>query len=312
MTEEAAMRVLTRGDVDGVMCATLLKAAGVADKMVQAHPKDMQDGVVEVTPEDVVCNLPYVPGCAMWFDHHASEKTEDRRPQEGFKGRFELAPSAARLVYEYFVEEHPQLKRFEPLLEVVDRFDSARLSAQEVIDPSPAMLLAFVVDPRTGLGYHHSYRISNKEMTQMMPDLLAQHAPEEVLAHPDVRQRVERYQTLNEEATRLYTERTRFDGNVLITDLRDLAEIPPANRFLVYTLAGADDTNISIRLSMAKGGEKVSIQVGHNIFNRSSKTDVGELMASYGGGGHPGAGTCQVPKDDADRVAAEIVSKVKE
>ncbi len=305
------MRVVTRGDVDGVMCATLLMAAGVADEMIQVHPKDVQDGKVPVSANDVVCNLPYVDGCGMWFDHHGSEDTTDRRPGS-FVGRFALAPSAARLVYEYLLPQHPELRRFERLLEVVDRFDSANLTWADVTSPEPAMLLAFVVDPRTGLGYHHSFRISNREMTQMMPRLLLEHEPEAILELPDIRARIDHYRRCMMEAEQILREHTRIDDTVLVTDLRSVGEIPPGNRFLVYTLQGASQASVSVRLSRVKGGGRISIQVGHNIFNRTCTVDVGQMMAAYGGGGHPGAGTCQVDEGDADRVLSEILARLKQ
>ncbi|MCU0291100.1 MAG: exopolyphosphatase [Thermoanaerobaculaceae bacterium] len=305
------MRLITRGDVDGLMCAVLLKAAGIVDTYVQAHPKEMQDGTVEVTADDIVCNLPYAPGCGMWFDHHSSESLPSRQP-ESFVGRYALAPSAARLVYEYWVDDHPELERFEPLLEVVDRFDSAQLTREDVLRPSPAMLLVYLLDPRTGLGYHHSFRISNKQMTQMMPDLLLTHAPEEILAMPDLQERVVAYRQMQEHALQVLGTHSRIYGNVLVTDLRDVEEIPLANRFLVYTLPGAEGTNVSIRISRVKDADKVSFQVAHNIFRRTSLGDVGALMAQFGGGGHRGAGTCQISAADADRVLARIMTAVRE
>jgi hypothetical protein len=308
---ENAMRLVTRGDVDGLMCAVLLKAAEIVDTYVQAHPKEMQDGTVAVTADDIVCNLPYAPGCGMWFDHHSSESTPARRP-ESFEGCYALAPSAARLVYEYFVDDHPNLERFAPLLDVVDRFDSAQLTREDVLRPSPAMLLIYLLDPRTGLGYHHSFRISNRQMTQMMPDLLLESSPEKILAMPDVQERVVYYRQTEEQALSLLGAHTRIDGNVLITDLRAVEEIPPANRFLVYTLPGAESTNVSVRLSMVKGADKVSFQVAHNIFNRTARGDVGALMTRYGGGGHRGAGTCQIPTASVERVLGEMVTILKE
>ncbi len=266
---------------------------------------------MEIGPGDIVCNLPFADGCAMWFDHHSSEDTPKRHPAR-FVGRYGAAPSAARLVYEYFVGDHPEITKHEPLLQVVDRFDSANLTWTDITDPEPAMLLCFVLDPRTGLGYHHEYRISNRDMTQMMPDLLLKLPLEEILAMPDIRERVNRYKELQGEATGVYAANTSVDHNVLVTDFRGVEPIPPANRFLVYTLPGAEATNVSIRISTTKGREKVSFQVGHNIFNRTCRVDVGALMASYGGGGHRGAGTCQVAPADADRVLGELLAALRE
>lgn len=305
------MRLITRGDVDGIMCAVLLKAAGVVDSFLQAHPKDVQDGLVKATPEDIVCNLPFIEGCGLWFDHHSSEDTGVRRPAK-FEGRYEIAPSAARLVYEYYLPSHPELSRFLALLSVVDRFDSAQLTIEDVKNPEPAMLLSFLVDPRTGLGLHHHFRISNKQMTDSLPGLLIEHSPEEVLALPDFQERVAAYEKDQETARAFYKEHSRVEGNVLVTDLRGVASVPPANRFLIYTIDGFEKTNISIRISAAKGGEKLSIQAGHNIFNRTSKVNVGELMAKFGGGGHRGAGTCQVDATTSEAVLARILEAARE
>jgi hypothetical protein len=305
------MRLITRGDVDGLMCAVLLKAAGLVDDYVQAHPKEVQDGTVPVTGNDIVCNLPYAPGCGMWFDHHSSESAPDRLPAS-FTGRYALAPSAARLVYDYFLAEHPEIQRFAGLLEVVDRYDSAQLTRDEVLQPSATMLLVFLVDPRTGLGYRHTFGISNRQMTQMMPELLLQHTPEEILALPDIRERVDYYRQMQGRSLTMLEAHTRAEGNVLVTDLTDVPEIPPANRFLVYTLPVAERTNVSIRISRVKEHDRVSFQVAHNIFNRTSRSDVGAIMAAHGGGGHKGAGTCQVATRDADRVLANLIAAVRE
>lgn len=303
------MRLVTRGDVDGLMCAVLLRAAGIVDGEIQVHPKDMQDGRFVPTANDIICNLPFAEGCGMWFDHHVSEEAPGRLP-ERFRGRFGQAPSCARLVYEHFVGEHPELRRFEALLAVVDRFDSATLTAKDITDPEPAMMLAYVADPRTGLGYHHEYRISNRELTHLLPELLLTHTPEQILEMPDIKERVVRYRALEEEAAGILAARTRAEGNVLVTDLRG-TEVPPANRFLVYTLPAAAGTNVSVRLSGVKGGEGVSIQVGHNILNRTCTVNVGELMSRYGGGGHRGAGTCQVKAADAERVLGEVLAALR-
>ncbi len=302
------MRIITRGDVDGIMCATLLKAAGIAHEMIQAHPKDVQDGKMAVTAEDIVCNLPYLPGCGMWFDHHISEESEGRAPEK-FEGAYGLAPSAARLVYEYFVNKHPQLKQFEGFLEVVDRFDSASLTKEDVKNPSGAMLLAFIIDPRTGLGYKHDYTISNRQLTDKMPELLLKHSPEDILKMADVQQRVDYYFENQKAATVLYTRCSRLQGKVIITDFREVTEIPPANRFLVYTLPEFESATVSIRLSMVRGGGKVSVQVGSNIFN-PCPVNIGQLMAEYGGGGHKGAGTCQVATDELNKTLAEIIQRL--
>ncbi len=305
------MRLVTRGDVDGIMCAVLLKAIGLVEDMLLVEPREVQAGQVAIGGDDVVCNLPFAEGCGLWFDHHSSEEAPARHPA-AFRGRYAAAPSAARLVFEHFRPDHPELDRFLPLLDVVDRFDSAQLTRGDVERPEPAMLLAFVLDPRTGLGVHHSYQVTSVQLAQRIPDLLLAHAVEDVLKVPFVKERVEDYHALNEEARRVFAEYQEVDGNVLVLDLRDCKWVPPANRFLLYTLPGTEQVTVSVRLSRASGGSSVVLQVGHNIFNRACRVDVGALMASYGGGGHRGAGACQVSPADADRVLAEIVARLRD
>lgn len=305
------MRIITRGDLDGTMCIVLLKQVEDIEGIVQAHPKDMQDGIVDVQEGDIICNLPYNSACSMWFDHHASE-TGERQPEK-FVGSFDdTALSAARLVYEYYVKDHPELERHEDFLQIVDRMDSAQMSLAEVAYPQGAVLLAFLIDPRTGLGRYHDYRISNRDMVNLMPELLIEGTVEEVLAHPDVKERADRYWSLHKETEEVFTEHSRREGNVIISDFRGMDKVPPGNRFLVYTLPELREGNISLNIAAAKGGEKVAIAVGLNIFKRDSTTHVGNLMAEYGGGGHRGAGTCQIPNAEADGVIAEIIKRVRE
>jgi nanoRNase/pAp phosphatase (c-di-AMP/oligoRNAs hydrolase) len=307
------MRIVTRGDLDGTMCTVLLKQVEDITDMLQAHPKDMQDQIVDIRFGDIICNLPYHPACSMWFDHHASETVEGRQPGKDFAGAYDPdALSAARLVYEHYVGDHPALKRHESFLDVVDRMDSAQLTLTDVAYPQGAVLLCFLIDPRTGLGRYRHYRISNKEMTDMMPDLLIKMTVEEVLKHPDVRERADTYWKLHAETEEVFTAHSRREGNVIISDFRGLDEIPPGNRFLVYTLESLREGNISVRIQDAKFEDTYFIALGHNIFKRDSQTHVGELLAEYGGGGHKGAGTCQVKGADTERVIAEIIDRVKE
>jgi nanoRNase/pAp phosphatase (c-di-AMP/oligoRNAs hydrolase) len=203
------------------------------------------------------------------------------------------------------------MKQYDRLLESVDRSDAAQLTKEEVTNPKGWILLSYVMDPRTGLAYHHGYRISNRELMTKMIDLIAQHPddPEAVLGDPDVKQRVDRYFEQQREFERVTREHSRVDGNVIVTDLRGLSELPTGNRFLVYTMF--PDANIQVRVFDGRKGEFVVCAVGHSIFNRTSRTDVGRLMDQYGGGGHRGAGTCQLPLASAEATIAEIIGKIK-
>ena len=305
------MRLITRSDFDGLVCAVLLREVAAVDSIEFVHPKDVQDGKVNAGPNDILTNLPYVAGVGLWFDHHSSEADRNQLDSTNFQGRFEVAPSAARVVYNYYKEkgEGARLDRFGALLESVDRSDSANLTVEEVTKPSGWILLSYVMDPRTGLAYHHRYRISNRELMMKLVDLIASQSIEEILRDTDVKERIDRYFESQEQFRKVTESHSRVDGNVIVTDLRGVGEMPTGNRFLVYTMF--PEANIQVRIFDGKKGEFVVCAVGHSIFNRTSKTDVGQLMARYGGGGHRGAGTCQLPIDGAQAKIDEIIQQCK-
>jgi len=300
------MRLLTRSDFDGICCAVLLKELGLMDEMVYAHPKDLQDGKVPVTKDDNLPNVPYVPGCGLWFDHHSSER-ERMSLQGKYEGRRINAPSAARVVYDYYGSE--KLSRFAEMLRYVDKVDSAQLTEDEILNPTGWILLGFICDPRTGLGYHKNYRISNLAFMNDLVDHMRNKSIDEILSLPDTRERIALYRENDQKGRAFLKERSRVDGPVVITDARGAAEIPPSNRFLIYSLF--PETNISIRLIDGRGKEFVAISVGYSILNRTATVDVGSLMLRFGGGGHKAVGTCQVPYDQADSVLKELVAACK-
>lgn len=302
------MRLITRSDFDGLACAVLLREVEEIESVDFVHPKDVQDGKVSVGRNDILSNLPYVFGVGLWFDHHSSEITR-MDETAAYRGRFEIAPSAARVIYNHYGPA--RLRKYEKLLESVDRSDSAQLSMGDVTDPKGWILLSYVMDPRTGLAYHHDYRISNRELMTKMIDLIAAHPddPDAVLADADVKERIDRYFAQQEEFEKITRAHSRVDGNVIVTDLRGTGNPPSGNRFLVYTMY--PEANIQVRIFDGRKGEFVVCAVGHSIFNRTSNTDVGKLMDRYGGGGHRGAGTCQLPLAEAETKLAEIVEQIK-
>jgi nanoRNase/pAp phosphatase (c-di-AMP/oligoRNAs hydrolase) len=303
------MRLITRSDFDGLVCAVLLQEVESIEAVEFVHPKDVQDGKISVGRDDILTNLPYVNGVGLWFDHHSSEigRNEDTA---AYRGRFEIAPSAARVVYNHYGPE--KLGKYAKLLESVDRSDSAQLTMDEVKNPTGWILLSYVMDPRTGLAYHRDYRISNRDLMTKMIGLIAQHPddPETVLQDADIRERIDRYFAQQQEFQRAMREHSRVDGNVIVTDLRGAGDPPAGNRFLIYTMY--PEANIQVRLFDGRRGEFVVCAVGHSIFNRTSKTDVGNLMMRYGGGGHRGAGTCQLPLAEAEAKVQEIVARLKQ
>lgn len=297
------MRLLTRSDFDGICCAVLLKELGLMTEMVYAHPKDLQDGKVAVGKDDILANVPYVPGCGLWFDHHSSE--QERLQLAGkYEGRSIAAPSAARVISDYY--NSAELSRFKEMLHFVDKVDSADLTEEEILNPTGWILLGFICDPRTGLGYHKDYRISNLAFMSDLVDHIRTKSIDEILSLPDTQERIALYKENDAKAREFLKSHSEVNGSVIITDARGVASLPPANRFLVYSLY--PQANISVRMIDGKGKEFVSISVGYSILNRTATIDVGSLMLKYGGGGHKAVGTCQVPYSAADTALKEIVA----
>lgn len=301
------MRLVTRADFDGVCCGALLKELQLVDEIFFTYPKDLQDGKIPVTKNDVLANVPFVEGCGLWFDHHMSE--QERQKLEGrYKGRSEMAFSAARVIYNYFYYLG-KLGRFEEMLHYVDKIDSARLTEEEVMDPSGWILLGFICDPRTGLSHVEGFRVEFTDFMADMMDKIRELNITAIMELPDVKERAEKYFEFNSEFREFLLAHSKTNGSAVITDNRGNSSIPPGNRFLIYSLF--PDTNISIRIQDAHEG-KVLISVGHSITNRTSKVNVGSLMLKYGGGGHKAAGTCQVLSSEADRTTNEIIEAIRE
>jgi nanoRNase/pAp phosphatase (c-di-AMP/oligoRNAs hydrolase) len=301
------MRLVTRSDFDGLACAVLLKEAGIIDSRLFVHPKDVQDGLVEVTENDVLANVPYVKGCGLWFDHHTSE-AERLEPGSGFKGASRPAPSAARVIYDYYGGA-AKFGHLEEMMAAVDKSDSGRLTLDEITNPQGWILLSFISDPRTGLGRFRDYRISNYQLMDELIEHCGKISIDDILRIPDVEERIKRYFEQIDLYKAMIQKHTRTDGNVIVTDLRGVDVIYSGNRFLIYSLY--PEQNISIWIIDGRNKQNCVYAVGHSIINRSSRTDVGSLMLKYGGGGHRAVGTCQVPNEKAESVLAELVSAMK-
>ena len=301
------MKLVTRSDFDGLCCGVLLKEVGLIDGFKFVHPKDVQDGKVQVNENDILANIPYVPGCGMWFDHHSSE--EERLGTElKYKGASKPAPSCARVVWEYFGGRGRFPEHFDPMMIAVDKSDSGNLSVEDIENPQGWILLSFIMDPRTGLGRYQDYRISNYQLMEAMIDYCRSMTAEEILEIPDVRERVRRFIEQNELFRRMIEANATQRGNVVVLDLRNQEEIYTGNRFLIYTMFPR--CNISIQVIWGLKKQNIVFTCGHSITNRTSGTDVGRLMLKYGGGGHRQVGTCQVPTPDADRVLEDLIARM--
>ncbi|MDQ7798056.1 MAG: exopolyphosphatase [Candidatus Edwardsbacteria bacterium] len=301
------MRLVTRADFDGLICGVLLKEAGIIDNILFVHPKDVQDGKVEVTADDVLANVPYAKGCGMWFDHHMSELERKAFPAD-YKGWSSPEKSCARVIYKHYggADKFP---RFTEMMTAVDKSDSGDLSIEEVAEPRGWLLLAVVMDPRTGLGRYSDYRISNLQLMQDLMESCRTMPIEEILEQPDVKERVKRYHESEWMYKEMIKGHSRVEDKVLVVDLRQMEEIPSGNRFVEYGMF--PNINISIRVMWGLKKQNVVFAVGHSIINRTSQTKVGSLMLKYGGGGHDKVGTCQVPAEKAEEVLAELVKQIK-
>jgi len=302
------MRLLTRSDFDGLGSAALLKERGVIDDIKFVHPKDVQDGKVEVTARDVLANVPYVEGCGLWFDHHSSE--EKRHIHESFEGLCDpSAPSTARIIYDYYAgdEAFPD-EHLRQLVAAVDKADTADFTAEEILNPQGWVLLSFIMDPRTGLGRYKDYRIGNYQLMMDMIDYCRTKSVDEILRIEDVRQRAKRYFEQDALFREMIAANTTIHGDVIVLDLRNQQEIYSGNRFVLYSLY--PEQNISIQVIWGFRRQNIVMTCGHSVVNRTSKVDVGSLMLEYGGGGHARVGTCQVPIDQADRVLGELIRRM--
>lgn len=304
------MRLVTRSDFDGLGCAAILHEVGVIDDYLYTHPKDLQDGKVEVTGNDVLANVPYVPGCGMWFDHHSSEEERLSRDLE-FEGESRQAPSCARVVYDYYQERGREFPaHFEDLVAAVDKVDSASLTEEEIKHPEGWVLLGFIMDPRTGLGRVRTFSISNFDLMKKMPEYLHSMGAEEILQVPDVKERVEVYRRESERFMDMLSERSTIHENLVVLDLLEQESIHAGNRFLIYAMF--PQCNISMTMLWGRNKQNVVFSVGYSVLNRTCRTDVGKLMLKYGGGGHRAVGTCQVETDRYQKVRQELIEAIVE
>jgi nanoRNase/pAp phosphatase (c-di-AMP/oligoRNAs hydrolase) len=300
-------RLVTRSDFDGLVCAALLQELGLLHDMLFVHPKDVQDGKVELNEHDITTNLPYRPEVALSFDHHSSE---ERRVVGERDNRVMTADadSAARVVYDYFggAERFPNVSV--EMMDAVDRADAAQLDIDDILDPQGWILLSFLMDPRTGLGRFRDFRISNYQLMMQLIDHCLNMSIEEILESPDVAERVELYREHAEAAAEQIRRCSIVHDRVVVLYLRDEEIIHPTNRFLIYALH--PECTVSIHVLWGLRQQNTVFAVGRSILDRSSKVDIGALMLAHGGGGHQAAGTCQIDNDRAEAVLDGLVQTI--
>ena len=301
------MRLVTRSDFDGLACAMMLKELDLIDDIKFVHPKDVQDGKVELSKNDITTNLPYDPRVALAFDHHESEMDRLKALETG--GKLIIDPdarSAARVVYDYYGGKKTFVRINEELMEAVDKGDSADFTMDEILHPTGWVLLHYLMDPRTGLGRFRNFRISNYDLMMVLIDYCLNHSIDEILEMPDVKERVTLYFEQAEQFEAQLKRIARIEGKVVVLDLREEEIIHAGNRFMIYALY--PETQISVHVAWGFKKQNTAVMIGKSIVNKGSEVDIGELCLKYGGGGHHNAGTCQLENDVVDRELPNIIA----
>ena len=304
-------RLVTRSDFDGLACAMMFKELNMIDEIKFVHPKDVQDGKVELSENDITTNLPYDPRVGLAFDHHESET--DRNKAKDTKGKLIIDPnakSAARVVYDYYGGEAKFPRLSKELLDAVDKGDSASFTIDEIFNPTKWVLLHYIMDPRTGLGRFHDFRISNFDLMMELIDNCRNLSIDEIMELPDVKERTKLYfeqaELFKEQLKRI----VKVYDKVGVIDLRNEDIIYAGNRFMVYAMF--PEIEISIHVAWGFKKQNTAVMIGKSIINKNSKADIGMLCLAYGGGGHRNAGTCQLDNDVVDKELPNIIKKLNE
>ncbi len=304
---EQKKRLVTRSDFDGLACAMMLREIGLVDEIKFVHPKDVQDGKVELTQNDITTNLPYDPRVGLAFDHHESEVDRLKAKETG--GKLIIDPearSAARVVYDYYGGKKTFARVSEELMAAVDKGDSADFTVDEILNPQGWVLLHYLMDPRTGLGRFREFRISNYDLMMELIGYCMDHSIDDILALPDVKERVDLYFEQADLFKAQLQRLAKVEGKVVVLDLRNEEIIHAGNRFMIYALY--PQAEISVHVAWGFRKQNTAVMIGKSIVNKASKVDIGELCLTYGGGGHHNAGTCQLDNDVVDEKLPLIIA----
>jgi len=302
-------RLVTRSDMDGLICAVLLKHMDLIDDIKFVHPKDMQDGIIEITSKDIITNLPYNKEAHLVFDHHLSETIRNTELAENHIIDAS-APSAAEVVYQYYGGRDTFPKRFDAMMAAANKADSANFTKDEILNPQGWNLLSFIMDARTGLGRFRNFRISNYHLMMDLIDYCKDHDIDDIMKHPDVMERVELYNHYKDDFVDQLKRCSTMHGKCVVLDLTNEEIIYPGNRFMIYALF--PEAEISIHKIWGYQKRNMVFAVGKSIINKNSNFNIGELMLEFNGGGHKNAGTCQVPIPEADKVLESILDRISQ
>ncbi|MCR5649738.1 MAG: exopolyphosphatase [Lachnospiraceae bacterium] len=303
-------RLVTRSDFDGLVCAMLLKEINLIDEIKFVHPKDVQDGKIDISENDITTNLPFDPRVGLAFDHHESELS--RVKAEDVKDRFIIegeAKSAARVVYNYYGGAKTFTRVSDEIMTAVDKGDSADFTVDEILEPTGWVLLNFLMDARTGLGRFHDFRISNYDLMMELIDYCLEHSIDQILELPDVKERVDLYFEQQELFKKQLEKVAVVHDKVVVVDLREEDPIYTGNRFMIYAMH--PEVEMSVHVAWGFKKQNTAVMIGKSIVNKNSKVNIGDICLSYGGGGHANAGTCQLPNDTVDKELPLIVEKLQ-
>ena len=303
---ENKMRLVTRSDFDGLVCAMILRELEIIGDIKFVHPKDVQDGKVDLTSNDITTNLPFDPRVGIAFDHHESELARNDMDKIEDQYICRVAKSAARVVYEYYGGAE-NIKTVSPeMMDAVDKGDSADFTVDEILNPTGWVLMDFLMDARTGLGRFHNFRISNYDLMMELIDYCVNHNVDEVLQLPDVKERVDLYFEQQELFKQQLRDIVVIHDKVAVIDLRPLETIYAGNRFMVYAMWPEIEMSVHVAWGFKK--QNTAVMIGKSIINKAGTMDIGELCLDYGGGGHPNAGTCQLDNDKIDAELPNIIA----
>lgn len=288
------MRIVTRPDFDGVVCAVLIAdALDIEPPVYWVEPNELSKGTADIRPGDILANLPHHFRCDTWFDHHSTNRIE-----RTFKGRFRESPSAARLVFEYY---QGRFKRdFTELVYWADRIDSADFSQDEVLHPEKHTFVLLSMTVSGEAGREETY-------WDLLVRMLRAKDIARVVAHPEVAARCRNVVRQNSEYADWLRRFTRIEGRVAITDFRSLDPPPSGNRFLAYSLFPEAVVSVRIRYEDPQK-QTVVVNIGHSIFNPNCNVHVGRLLAGFGGGGHRGAASARFPAARAASYLSRIIT----
>ena len=305
LEEKMKYKLVTRSDFDGLACAVLLNKLELINDIKFVHPKDVQDGKINLTGADITTNLPYVPGVHLAFDHHSSEllRVDSNQPNYIISP---TAPSTARVIFDHFGGQEKFSDTYDEMLAATDKADSARYSIEDVLHPDGWVLLSFITDPRSGLGRFKAFQISNYDLMMEMISYCEAHTIDEILELPAVKERSNLYFEQQASFQAQLQRCAVLHKNLIVLDLRREDIIYAGNRFMIYALFPECDLSMHVIWGVKK--QNIVFAVGKSIFNRMADVNIGALMLNYGGGGHVNAGTCQIDIDKAEAIKQELIA----